>query len=275
MKRLGQMLLIGSTIGMAEKAKKKERPVVKVPLEPTIMSRMGALEGTELPSGEFDPNSDWAHNYRIWTCVGHMEPTQNQGTISISKSADGKQTNLKINQVVHPDPKVHSPKHHIEADILCHGDLFSTPVSWTLASRFTGGPKYEKVPLIDYAEKATVNGENIDLTIGGEISSREVSSKFTADWCLFEAVQRLEFGRKKILEFDFLEGLTVFKAGQKLSYRGQFPVNWNKKPVLLHRFEQFGTGVWPYEYWLDQQHRLVLVVTGPRAYIWDGQGCTE
>ena len=257
---------------MAEKAKEKKRETVKVPLEPTIISKMGALEGTELPGGDFDPKGNWTHNYRIWTCYGVMMPEQNHGTISISKSAGGEQTNLKINQVVHLDPKVRGLKHHIEADVVCKNDVLSAPVSWTLASSFTGGPAYEKVPEIDYAEKAKVNGKNVDVTISGERFGRELSSKFTADWCLFEAVQRLKFGMKGVLEFDFLEGLTVFKPGQKLSYRDQLPVIWNDRPALLHRFEQLGTGVWPYEYWLDQQHRLVMVVTGPRAYIWDGQG---
>ncbi len=257
---------------MAEKAKKKKRETVKVPLEPTIISKMGALEGTELPGGDFDPKDNWTHNYRIWTCYGVMMPEQNHGKISISRTGGSRRTGLKISQVIRPDPKVRRPKHNIDADIVCKNDVLSTPVNWTLESRFTGGPAYEKMSEVDYSEKTKVNGNKIDLTIGGKNYSRNISKTFTADWTLFEAVQRMDFGMTKTLEFDFLEGLTVFKPGQKLSYRDQLPVIWNDRPALLHRFEQLGTGVWPYEYWLDQQHRLVMVVTGPRAYIWDGQG---
>ena len=43
----------------------------------------------------------------------------------------------------------------------------------------------------------------------------------------------------------------------------------NNKKISLQRFEQIGHGILPYEYWLDKNHRLVIAVTGPRAYILD------
>ena len=39
--------------------------------------------------------------------------------------------------------------------------------------------------------------------------------------------------------------------------------------VTLHRFVQTGHGTLPYEWWLDQAHRLVMVVTHSRVYILD------
>ena len=38
-----------------------------------------------------------------------------------------------------------------------------------------------------------------------------------------------------------------------------------------HLFHQVGRGVLPYEWWLDEAHRLVLVVTGYRTYILEGR----
>ncbi len=69
------------------------------------------------------------------------------------------------------------------------------------------------------------------------------------------------------IEFDLLEGLTVWKRGQRLTYRGRLEQMWGSETVELECFQQLGTGVWPYEFWLDDEGRLVMVITGVRAYI--------
>ena len=37
----------------------------------------------------------------------------------------------------------------------------------------------------------------------------------------------------------------------------------------MRRFSQIGHGILPYEYWLDDRHRLQVVITHSRAYILD------
>ena len=37
----------------------------------------------------------------------------------------------------------------------------------------------------------------------------------------------------------------------------------------MHWFHQIGYGVLPYEYWLDDRHRLLAVATHARAYLLD------
>ena len=34
-------------------------------------------------------------------------------------------------------------------------------------------------------------------------------------------------------------------------------------------FAQFGTGILPYEYWLDNRHRLLAVISMNKAYVLD------
>jgi hypothetical protein len=39
--------------------------------------------------------------------------------------------------------------------------------------------------------------------------------------------------------------------------------------MLLHHFQQRGRGMLPYDYWLDEHHRLQIFVTLSIAYIRD------
>ena len=89
----------------------------------------------------------------------------------------------------------------------------------------------------------------------------------TCEWSLFEVVQRST--ADATVEFDLLEGLSLFKPGQRLVSRGTSKQNWNGEQVQLDRFQQWGVGVLPFDYWVDQHHRLVLVTTLSRAYVLD------
>jgi hypothetical protein len=41
------------------------------------------------------------------------------------------------------------------------------------------------------------------------------------------------------------------------------------KQLALTGYERIGEGILPYRYWLDEQHRLLFVLSGPRSYLYD------
>ncbi len=249
------------------------REMVKHPLTPSIMSEIGALDAASLPAGRFEPNADWKHIYRVWTCYGYRSGSnRDQGELTISRSRDSSRDglHLAVEQSIRMDPKKEPHVHHITAEIDCRTDELASPTSWTFTSRFTRGAGDQPQPALDHAEQGRLRDGALEVVIAGQRYERIASRRLTADWCLFEAVQRMAFGRDGVLQFDLMEGLTVWKPGQRLSYRGEFPVDWSGRPLALYCFQQLGMGVWPYEYWLDGQHRLLLVITGARAYIWSG-----
>ena len=69
------------------------------------------------------------------------------------------------------------------------------------------------------------------------------------------------FGSSGSLAFDLLEGMSIVRLGQKLSYR--------RHDGDLHSFHQLGSGALPYQYWVNDRHQLMIVVTGARAYLLD------
>lgn len=254
---------------MAPQAK-PDPEMVKHPLTPTVLSEIGVLDETPLPSGPFDPTGDWTHTYRVWTCYGYRnQSNRDQGTLAIGRSArtGRKRLDLTVDQTLRMDPKKHECDHHLSAQVVCRSDLLATPVEWTLTSEFAGGAEGQNPADMNHAEAVKLSGRALRVRIRDRVFRRQVSDRFTADWCLFEAVPRLPFGAGDAVRFDLLEGLTMWKPGQRLTYRGELPVRWDDESASLHCFQQLGMGVWPYEFWLDGQHRLVVVITGVRVYI--------
>ena len=103
----------------------------------------------------------------------------------------------------------------------------------------------------------------------GRIVKRKVAEHLSCDWCLFEAVQRLEFDKKELPTFDMLEGLSLLRQDQHLSYRDVYAQKVGAKTANLCKFDQLGRGILPYEYWLDTKHRLLVVTSMNKAYISD------
>jgi hypothetical protein len=127
----------------------------------------------------------------------------------------------------------------------------ASPVEWELSSQFTGP------------------GGKIISELSQQNRGSVTESAAASDWGLFEAVQRLDFDKKSSPQFDLLEGMSVSKSGHRLSYRGIYPMKMGTQSIPLHCFAQLGRGILPTEYWLDDRHRLLAVISMNKAYILD------
>ena len=229
---------------------KQKRTIVGFPLTPDILNELGAIDKFPPTSGDFDPKGNWQNTYRIWTCHGYRESgNHNVGFLQIKRTADTEKTfTLKAHQqVVQTDGLVNI----IEATIKCRNNQLACPIRWDVLSHFIG-PDNKPVPQLD-KKKTGLATEAMDRT--------------TSDWCLFEAIQRLAFDKRTSLSFDLLEGLSLSKTGHRLFYRGVYPTTF----LQLHCFVQLGSGILPYEYWLDENHRLLMAISMNKAYILDNE----
>jgi len=249
-------------------AEKKHKGPVTRPLDPDVLTDLGALSDLPPPPAGFDPAGAWTAIYRIWTCYGYRGGrNETKGTLRLDRRPAGASHRLAVLQVVEQsEGKVH----HVSAEVRCRSDALGSPTEWTLASRFDG-EKMDGVPAMAFKAKGRLDGTAWETTAGGRTCRRAVPAPATGDWCLFEAVQRRPFEAAEPLRFAVLEGLSVVKADHRLTYDGSREVRWGAKTMTLHRFIQTGRGVYPYEYWLDGAHRLLLAVTGPRTYILDAK----
>ncbi len=253
---------------MAKTKRKRGRGPVRHPLCPSVMTELGALRGGPPSAGGLSPDGEGTARYRIWTCYGRRDRgNHTTGMLEIARRPDGEAQKLSIRQEL---KNTQGKLHTMKAKVAARRDELATPTAWTLSSGFSGSHMQGR-PEMSVTAKGWLKGTTWTVRHADQEASRTVPSPITADWCLFEAVGRLPFDPATARRFAVLEYLSVLKADHQLLYRGKLPVTWGQARVELHRFDQFGRGVYPYEYWLDDDHRLLLVTTGPRTYILEGE----
>ena len=245
-------------------AAKRSGPV-RVPLSPDVITDLGGIGAFPERSAR-RADGRWSAAYRIWTCYGHRSRGNTVvGTLRLLRRPAREGFELVVDQTVRNAGGV---VERLAAQVLCSDDPLASPRQWSITIRFTDKAGKAKTALTRREEARLTDGK-IEVTTAGKTFQRPASRHLTADWCLFEAVGRLPFGKSAPLKFDLLEGLSLLKRDHRLAYAGQVETRWAERQVRLHKFHHFGRGLLPYEYWLDDQHRLLLVVTGPRAYILD------
>lgn len=243
------------------------RTISGSPLSAAELARLGLLgEIAPSPRG-FDPSGAWIHPYRIVTSHGYVESgNTNSGYLRVERSPGEGQGWFRLvveQKVLQADGSVHAQS----AQIRCAENAVATPIEWTLESRFFGrnGTEISELTLEEQGRLPDYDG-------GPARSEPKRAgtppSLVTADWCLFEALQRMPFRANAARRFDLLEGLSVARRAQRIAYRGSGEAIADVGPS--HWFQQTGSGMLPYDYWLDERHRLVVAVTFSRAYILDG-----
>jgi hypothetical protein len=231
---------------------KQKRTIVGSPITPSMLVELNAI--TKLPPtpGNFNPAGNWSHSYRIWTCHGYRESgNDNVGFLRIERTdSSGETFVLNVHQeILQTDAIIHI----LDGTIKCRNNQLASPVEWKLQSRFTG-----------------TDGKNISELLSSDNGKAvKQEERATSDFCLFEAVQRLSYDKNISVSFDLLEGMSLKKSGHRLSYRGVTPLKKDGRDILLHCFVQSGSGILPYEYWLDDRHLLLAVISMNKAYILD------
>jgi len=231
---------------------KKQRTIVGSPLTPALLKELDALNNLPFTPGDFKPDGNWVSTYRIWTCHGYRESgNQNVGSLRIERTGSSGETfMLNVHQeVVQTDAITHI----IDGTIKCRNNKLASPAEWKLSSQFEG-PDGKIISALS-SDNHGVATESVTST--------------AVDWCLFEAVQRLVFDKQSSLRFDLLEGMYLSKLQHRLQYRGIHPIKMDGQDIPLHCFVQLGSGILPYEYWLDDRHRLLVVTSMNKAYILD------
>ncbi len=252
---------------MAKKQTPK-RTIVGSPLTPALLKELRALDEFPATPKDFDPEANWVNTYRIWTCHGFRETgNYNVGFVRFRRAAAG--TNEKLSLEVHQElVEADGMVSVIDTNIRCLNNQLATPVRWHLWSLFIDSDT-QPLDELKTEENVIIKQDTMIIETGGHTLKRKVPGRLTSDWGIFEAVQRLKFNKESSLDFNMLEGLSVLKEGQRLSYRGVYPMRIGGQDVRLHCFHQLGRGILPYEYWLDDNHRLLAATSMNKAYILD------
>jgi len=232
------------------------------PLTLAALRELSALDDIAPPTGDFDPNGPWKHTYQIWL-VGRKA----SGFLRLERTPapDGKSATLNVEMSV---AQMARTALQTNAQLDCAADPLASPRSWKIESVLLDA-EGRPIELSRVNESATVKNGTIEVKAGDKTLTRTVPSPFTTNWSLFDAVQRLSGKDAKPLEFALLEDLDLVKENQRLSYWQDAQIELGGKTIALHGYQQIGAGILPYQYWVDDQHRLLFAISGVRAYILD------
>ncbi len=247
----------------------RARTIVGRPMTPDLLVLTGGLNSFPETPVEFDPGGAWVNRYRIHTCHGYFEDANKDvGVLRLERIPEpgGEEFTLRIRQrIVNDDGRTHI----MEALARCKEDELASPAEWRLMNWFED-LRGTKMAEMEREESGRVEANAATIIHGkNEQTLRRGGARpLTSDWSLFAAVQRLSFGEVKAPVFDLLEGMSLLREEHRLGYRGLYRIEARKRPPM-HWYQQIGRGTLPYEYWLDDRHRLLAVATHARAYILD------
>src|SRR5690606_11064374 len=86
-------------------------------------------------------------------------------------------------------------------------------------------------------------------------------------WGIFDALTRLPFSPGVRHTFTLFESLANTKAEHHLEFTCTQSFRLGSEEVRLHRFQQWGRGVLPTDYWVDDERRVWLRIDCNRCLI--------
>ncbi len=212
------------------------------------------METVKAPHGPFDPSGPWKQEFAIWS----EKSNSRMGWFTLQKqpAADGAfdlEADWRLNQQT-------KDCQHVRASVNCASNDLATPRSWHIeymTQLLSGAPIHD----LTMKEDAKVNNGVIELASGRRRFAGKPLKDWTCNWSLIDAVQRLGGQQIKPLNFSVLDFLDTRKDDQTLSYMGTQDVILMGRPCQLQGYQLIGYGFLPWEYWLDEQHRLILART--------------
>jgi len=239
------------------------------------------LKGFQPPTEPFEPDGEWEQTYRTFI-VGILSPPYREnwgcnpaGAIQIKRTPkqDGTFT-LQVNVVANQGIERHGRGFdRIEAQIVCRNDQFASLISWQRLSWLLT-PEKQKAGIeglglvVEAKMTGKVENGQIILQVQGRERNLKVPMPLTCDWAMIDVVQRLaKSGAKKALQFSMLEDLEFLRPNQRLYLREPMEIEVEGQKFRWQRFEQFGDGVLPWTYCLDENNRLILAFSAMKAIL--------
>lgn len=233
----------------------------------SLLSLRNSLDTLKPPSDPFDPAGAWETRYGVWIKLPderNFKPHR-AGALGIRREMGAGGATLSLVQTTQQNDKT---DYVIRARIEVDGNPLATPRRWEWSSAIHT-PQGEVVDLTSSTGSGELAGDKLILRTNGHERVLAVTGPVTANWCLFDGLQRMAFDAKELPSFSMLEELSLLKGRQQLGIGETAEVTLPSGTVRMRSITQTGPGLLPYDYWLDDQHRLLLAIGGLRAFIHD------
>jgi hypothetical protein len=142
----------------------------------------------------------------------------------------------------------------------------STPRQWHFRTQVfeeQGRP----IPDAGLRRQAIVEEGRLRVTTGDAKRTYPLAGEYTVNWALFDAAARLPREPFDPIDFTLIDHFDQVKPEQRLVFRRVLDTAVAGRDVRLYGFDQTGRGVMPWTYWVDEEGRAVVVLSGLETYI--------
>ena len=220
------------------------------------------------PEDRIDPDGAWRLKYDHFMFANNIKT----GELELRRKPETEGFTLTVNYMM-INPLGY--RQETRAQMLCRNDALATPLRWQMT-----------------ACTFSANGSDVPGTRIDKKQDDNTKEATALNWALFEVVQRLP-QRAGTLKFTLLDHFDHIKPGQSLQYDRDITLSFGGHPALMTRevrlekgtvtesyrgyegaseihvstFNQFGQGIIPWTYYVDQKGRTLFAVSGLEFYI--------
>jgi hypothetical protein len=238
-----------------------------IPLNPVSLSNEGIVEAIPAADPSFDPAGEWEQTYLIVGSRGYQTEHSNVGQLRIRKhSVNENGFSLHIDEQIIGTGRTQGRQ---EIDAVCSNNAWGTPLKWTRNCYFLNR-QGRKVPDLSVVEEGQVlaNG-NVQIRQNGAVCKTfQLKDSWTSQYHLFEVIQRRSANDASPAAFDLLEDCTLLKPDHTLHRADVMSADL---PGLgrqtLQRHVQLGWGILPFDYHVDDHHRVLFAISKNKSYI--------
>jgi len=241
-----------------------------VMLRETIFPNGFSAAKSTLPTGGFDPSSDWENSYDLVYSGSQGFTVPNKvvyGSLRLGASFADDRVRLTVNSTRQTGQQFAKEREFLTTAFDCNRDALCSlrdPSSWQLAAETRNVQSAPVAPFRNYTLKGSFKDGRLwkKGKAGRAYVYRKLEQKapVVANWALLAAVQSMPRDRR--LEFSYFEDLERFSAGHSIAFLEDFEAEFGGRKVMLHGYTHKGPGIIPSYYWVDDSGRLLIARFG-------------
>jgi len=244
---------------------KKQRITTKIPIEPSHLNEYspGSLQLPDVGDIWGANKSDWKASFLIWKNHGYT----NDGNLIVGY-LDLKQetSNDDQSKISFYEKRVHQGgrENIIEGHVITDASQFHLPLEWELKSKFIT-PEGKVVPELNYHQEAVVESEKIIRITNKKRFVEEKQEQVIHEFGLIRYLFEPEISIDNLGSFTFLENGLIPKSGHIISEAQELFHTYENRHLKC--YVQFGYGINPIEYYLDDNNLLCAAISSFSAKI--------
>jgi hypothetical protein len=205
------------------------------------------------PVGPHDPDGTWTHVYQD---ISSFSLKHVQGGLTLRHQPSGK---LRI-ESFRNCPSGY--KYWTLADLQCAGDVWHTPVSWTVESKVAKASDGPTTLNSRMTKQAAVKDGVLTIQTGKNRRQLKLPGRYTCKWCLLDAVGGMAKQGTKAVSFTLLDEYDEPCPEQTIRFRGKTKVKTQSGSIEVYCYQHTGIAAVPGMFYVDTSGRTLFYLAG-------------